>query len=81
MTEELEKEGKIKRTTINEPRLSKIVSEYKSLGYEVHLEPVKIENLAAECVIEARVPNSRRFMYKKASDSQFLFSSKINWVF
>jgi hypothetical protein len=49
MSEELEKEGWIKRTTIDEPRLSEIVSEYKSLGYEVHLEPVKLEDLGEDC--------------------------------
>jgi len=49
MSEELKKEGWIKRTTIDEPRLSEIVSEYESLGYEVHLEPVKLEDLSEEC--------------------------------
>ena len=49
MSEELKKEGWIKRTTIDEPRLSEIVSEYESLGYEVHLEPVKLEDLGEEC--------------------------------
>ena len=49
MSEELEKEGWIKRTTIDEPRLSEIISEYESLGYEVHLEPVKLEDLGEEC--------------------------------
>ena len=45
MSEELEKEGWIKRTTIDEPRLSEIILEYESLGYEVRLEPVKLEDL------------------------------------
>ncbi len=49
MSEELEKEGWIKRTTIDEPRLSEIILEYESLGYEVHLEPVKLEDLGEEC--------------------------------
>jgi hypothetical protein len=49
MSEELEKEGWIKRTTIDEPRLSEIVLEYESLGYEVHLEPVKLEDLGEVC--------------------------------
>ena len=49
MSEELEKEGWIKRTTIDEPRLSEIILEYESLGYEVHLEPVKLEDLEKEC--------------------------------
>ena len=50
MTEEPEKEGWIKRTTIGEPRLSEIVELYKSLGYEVRVEPVKLDELDEECI-------------------------------
>ena len=46
---ELEKEGWTKQTTIGEPRLSEIVELYKSLGYEVRLEPVKLDELDEEC--------------------------------
>ena len=49
MSEELEKEGWVKRTTIDEPRLSEIVEEYESLGFDVHLEPVKVEDIDEEC--------------------------------
>ncbi|HUU87754.1 hypothetical protein JJE00_06605 [Candidatus Bathyarchaeota archaeon] len=49
MSEQLEKDGWIKRTTIDEPRLSEIILEYESLGYEVHLEPVTLEDLGEEC--------------------------------
>jgi signal recognition particle subunit SEC65 len=49
MSKELEKQGWIKRTTIDEPRLSEIVEEYESLGYEVHLEDVKLEDLDQKC--------------------------------
>jgi hypothetical protein len=49
MSEELEKEGWVKRTTIDEPRLSEIVEEYESLGFDVHLEPAKVEDLDEEC--------------------------------
>ena len=49
MSEKLEKEGWIKRTTIDEPRLSEIIAEYETLGYEVHLEPVKLEDVNEEC--------------------------------
>jgi hypothetical protein len=45
----LETEGWVKQTTIGEPRLSEIVELYKSLGYEVHLEPVKLDELDEEC--------------------------------
>ena len=46
---ELEKEGWVKQTTIGEPRLSEIVELYKSLGYEVRLEPVELDELDEEC--------------------------------
>ena len=46
---ELEKGGWVKQTTIGEPRLSEIVELYKSLGYEVHLEPVRLGELDEEC--------------------------------
>jgi len=49
MSEELKKQGWVKRTTIGEPRLSEIVNEYKSLGFEVHLEPVNLDELDEEC--------------------------------
>jgi len=49
MSEELEKMGWIKRTTIGEPRLSEIVELYKSLGYEVLVEPVKLDELDEAC--------------------------------
>jgi hypothetical protein len=49
LRKELEKGGWIKQTTIGEPRLSEIVELYKSLGYEVRLEPVKLDELDEEC--------------------------------
>ena len=45
ISEELEKEDLVKSTTNDEPRLSEIVKEYKTLGYDVHLEPVKLWDL------------------------------------
>ena len=38
--DELEKEGWEKRFTIDEPRLSEAVDQYKELGFEVLLESV-----------------------------------------
>ena len=38
--EELKKEGWVKRFTMDEPRLSEAVEQYKELGFEVLLEPV-----------------------------------------
>ena len=37
---ELEKEGWSRQFTSDEPRLSEAVELYKSLGFEVHLEPI-----------------------------------------
>jgi hypothetical protein len=45
----LEKEGWVKQTTIGEPRLSEIVELYESLGYEVCLESVKLDEMDEEC--------------------------------
>ena len=49
MSQELKKQGWLKTTTIDEPRLSEIIKEYKSLGYEVRLEPVKLEDIDQKC--------------------------------
>jgi len=49
LKKKLKKGGWIKQTTIGEPRLSEIVELYKSLGYEVRLEPVKLDELDEEC--------------------------------
>lgn len=49
MSEELEKQGWIKRTIIDEPRLSEIVDEYESLGFEVRLEPVDTDEMDEGC--------------------------------
>jgi hypothetical protein len=49
MSKELKKQGWLKCTTIDEPRLSEIIEEYESLGYEVHLEAVNLENLDKQC--------------------------------
>lgn len=45
--EELKKEGWEKRFTIDEPRLSEMVEQYKELGFEVLLEPV--DTSSEEC--------------------------------
>ena len=46
---EIQEEGWVKQTTIGEPRLNEIVQLYKSLGYEVRLETVKLDELGEEC--------------------------------
>ena len=45
--EELKKERWEKRFTIDEPRLSEMVEQYKELGFEVLLEPV--DTSSEEC--------------------------------
>ncbi len=47
--EEIKKNGWIKQNTIGEPRLSECVELYRSLGYEVHLEPVSLNEMTEEC--------------------------------
>ena len=49
MEDELKKNGWVKRTTIGEPRLSECVELYRSLDFEVHLEPVILSELEEEC--------------------------------
>ena len=47
--EELKKKGWIKQNTIGEPRLSECVELYRSIGYEVHIEPVNLNEMTEEC--------------------------------
>jgi hypothetical protein len=42
--EELKKEGWEKRFTIDEPRLSEMVEQYRELGFEVLLKPVDMSS-------------------------------------
>jgi len=49
MSVKLEKQGWVKRTTIDEPRLSEITELYTSLGFEVRVEPVKLDELDEDC--------------------------------
>ena len=42
--EQLKKEGWQKRFTIDEPRLSEMLEQYKELGFEVLLEPVDLSS-------------------------------------
>ena len=46
---ELEKEGWTRQFTVDEPRLSEAVELYKSLGFEVRLEPVVPDENPEEC--------------------------------
>ena len=46
---ELKEEGWEMRTTVSEPKLSEIIGEYESLGFEVRLEPVNFDDLDPKC--------------------------------
>ena len=47
--EQLKKEGWQRQFTTEEPRLSESVELYKSLGFEVHLEPTTSEEIQGDC--------------------------------
>ncbi len=53
--EELKREGWMRQFTADEPRLSEAVELYRSLGYEVHLEPATFneENEMCKACIQA----------------------------
>jgi hypothetical protein len=53
--EELRKQGWEKRFTIDEPRLSEMVEQYKELGFEVLLEPV--DTSSEECTTCLKDPS------------------------
>jgi len=46
---ELKRQGWIRRFVADEPRLSEAVELYKSLGYEVRLEPAVFDEMSEEC--------------------------------
>ena len=43
------KEGWVKQSTLGEPRLSEVVENYKSLGYEVNVEEFRDQGGGAGC--------------------------------
>jgi hypothetical protein len=47
--EELKREGWKRQFTTDEPRLSEAVELYRSLGFEVHLEPAAFSNKNEIC--------------------------------
>ncbi len=46
---ELEKQGWKRQFIVDEPRLSESVELYKELGFEVHLEPLRPDEMPNEC--------------------------------
>ncbi len=47
--ETLEREGWTRRFTVPPTRLQETVELYESLGYEVHLEPLSLDDLNEQC--------------------------------
>lgn len=47
----LKREGWIRQFTADEPRLSEAVELYRSLGYEVRLEPAEFDEENATCKV------------------------------
>jgi hypothetical protein len=67
--EELKREGWLKRFTIDEPRLSEAVEEYKELEFEVLLEPVDPSSgECTECL--AASPECYRTIYTRPKNSE-----------
>jgi len=64
---ELTKEGWIKQSTLDEPRLSEVVQTYREIGFEVLLEPFRPEdeNSCAECMKES--PEDYQIVYTRKS--------------
>ena len=51
---ELQEQGWVKQFTTAEPRLSEVVGLYQSLGFEVHLEPMRpgeVEGPCQQCIL------------------------------
>ena len=68
---ELDKEGWTRQFTADEPRLSEAVELYKSLGFEVHLEPVVPDGNSAECTACLEVMCSRyKIIYTRPAEGR-----------
>ncbi|NWF93314.1 MAG: hypothetical protein HXY46_10385 [Syntrophaceae bacterium] len=70
--EELKKEGWEKRFTIDEPRLSEMVEQYKELGFEVLLEPVDTSSEECfSCFIDPAFSDRYKTIYTRRKNSSF----------
>jgi len=64
--EELKKEGWEKRFTIDEPRLSEMVDQYRRLGFEVRLEPVDISSEeCTDCLTDPAFSDRYKTIYTR----------------
>ena len=70
--EELRKEGWEKRFTIDEPRLSEMVEQYKDLGFEVLLDPVETSSEQCTTCIEAFRDRYRTIYTRQKSNSKLI---------
>lgn len=66
--EDLKKQGWLKQTTYDEPRLSEIVEMYEEMGFEVRIEPFKPgdEPGCSECM--KHQPERYKTIYTKEKD-------------
>ncbi|MGQ9507844.1 MAG: hypothetical protein ACUVTN_00440 [Thermodesulfobacteriota bacterium] len=62
--EELKKDGWEKRFTMDEPRLSEMVEQYRELGFEVLIEPVDPSSEDCMSCLE-RDPNRYKTIYTR----------------
>ncbi len=67
--EELRKQGWEKRFTIDEPRLSDMVEQYKELGFEILLEPVDTSSEECTTCITAFHDRYKTIYTRRLSDS------------
>lgn len=70
--EELKKEGWEKRFTIDEPRLSEMVEEYKEVGFEVFLEPVDPSSEECSSCISAFHDRYKTIYTRPRQDSKLI---------
>jgi hypothetical protein len=64
--EELKKEGWEKRFTMDAPRLSEMVEQYKELGFEVLLEPVDTSSEeCTSCMIDPAFSDRYKTIYTR----------------
>ena len=74
--EKLIKEGWVKQTTYDDPRLSEMVQMYQEIGLEVHLEPFNAENEigCTGCLQEA--PDQFKTIYTRGKAGQGMTSEE-----
>ena len=65
LDEELAKQGWERRTVLSQPRLSEVIDEYKELGFEVHLEPVRYGDPDTGCDVCFDSPDSIQIVYTR----------------